>query len=477
MEQHRNKGEAGKLEIPEETRRPTVKRQNDHRVKYEYALSCRWQPMAVDKLLLGVCSLELYRALIFLREKSLTLSVGDKRVALKRKSAPQHPPGLRSHAQSSLTICSRHPLFLPRKKKNVRAHKFGFGIAGFQKRHTPSKWLHSPASRRNAVRQPAPGKLLSNRHFRPIGIRSRIVANRAQRAFADPRAANQRTAVGFFILASNRCESGSIPGRFIPGFRKRESCRTMSLVGRFSRGSPVSSALSFRRCYTLTSLYPHRLSRPRCDMKINVLKWRSCKSIRRYWGRQNFRPDIWWSCSTVASTLKHRVSDIYCCREKLCPTCACIHLSEEATSIVLCSVLTMWHWLTSVRLTTTTVGCWLESWRDTGARAAGLTSRHLFMPYPSLPLRLTRTPDDAGQLRVLHELAVVYWLGYFPPAQANRVRFPVGSPPRLLYVGIVPDYAAGRRALPLAPPLPRSPSSALKISLLRSDQISSRAHL
>ncbi|KAJ8877942.1 hypothetical protein PR048_022402, partial [Dryococelus australis] len=50
----------------------------------------------------------------------------------------------------------------------------------------------------------------------------------------------------------------------LPDFRKRESCRTIPLVGGFSRGSPVSPALSFRRCSVLTSLHPHRLSRPRC---------------------------------------------------------------------------------------------------------------------------------------------------------------------------------------------------------------------
>ncbi|KAJ8888960.1 hypothetical protein PR048_008454 [Dryococelus australis] len=47
-----------------------------------------------------------------------------------------------------------------------------------------------------------------------------------------------------------------------PDFRMWESCRTMPLVGGFSRGSPVSPALSFRRCSKLT-YHPHRLSRPR----------------------------------------------------------------------------------------------------------------------------------------------------------------------------------------------------------------------
>ncbi|KAJ8868868.1 hypothetical protein PR048_030409 [Dryococelus australis] len=39
-----------------------------------------------------------------------------------------------------------------------------------------------------------------------------------------------------------------------PGLRMRESYRTMPLIGRFSRGSPVSPALSFRRCTILISI-------------------------------------------------------------------------------------------------------------------------------------------------------------------------------------------------------------------------------
>ncbi|KAJ8886109.1 hypothetical protein PR048_012318 [Dryococelus australis] len=52
-----------------------------------------------------------------------------------------------------------------------------------------------------------------------------------------------------------------------PDFRKWESCRTMSLVGVFfpPRGSPISPALAFWRCSILTSLQPHRVSRPRAQ--------------------------------------------------------------------------------------------------------------------------------------------------------------------------------------------------------------------
>ncbi|KAJ8873916.1 hypothetical protein PR048_024752 [Dryococelus australis] len=60
-----------------------------------------------------------------------------------------------------------------------------------------------------------------------------------------------------------RFEAGSLPHS-----RTRETCRTMQLVGGFSRGSPVSLALAFRRCSILTSLHLHRLSRHQFDVKI-----------------------------------------------------------------------------------------------------------------------------------------------------------------------------------------------------------------
>ncbi|KAJ8867547.1 hypothetical protein PR048_031349 [Dryococelus australis] len=56
------------------------------------------------------------------------------------------------------------------------------------------------------------------------------------------------------LLASHQGEPGSIFGRVTPDFRMWESCRTMPLVGGFSRGSPVSPAPSFRRCSILTSI-------------------------------------------------------------------------------------------------------------------------------------------------------------------------------------------------------------------------------
>ncbi|KAJ8888696.1 hypothetical protein PR048_008188 [Dryococelus australis] len=51
----------------------------------------------------------------------------------------------------------------------------------------------------------------------------------------------------------------------LPEFHMWESCWTMPPASKFFfSGFPVSPALSFRRCTILTSLHPHRLSRPRC---------------------------------------------------------------------------------------------------------------------------------------------------------------------------------------------------------------------
>ncbi|KAJ8872610.1 hypothetical protein PR048_026216 [Dryococelus australis] len=56
------------------------------------------------------------------------------------------------------------------------------------------------------------------------------------------------------LLASHQGDPGSIPDLATPDSRTWKSFRTMSLVGGFSRGSPVSPALPLRRCSMLTSL-------------------------------------------------------------------------------------------------------------------------------------------------------------------------------------------------------------------------------
>ncbi|KAJ8877303.1 hypothetical protein PR048_021757 [Dryococelus australis] len=67
------------------------------------------------------------------------------------------------------------------------------------------------------------------------------------------------------LLAFHLGEPVSIPTRVAPNFRKWYSCQTMPLFGGFSRVSPVSPALAFRRWSILISFHPH-------DSRIRV--WR-----------------------------------------------------------------------------------------------------------------------------------------------------------------------------------------------------------
>ncbi|KAJ8888565.1 hypothetical protein PR048_008056 [Dryococelus australis] len=84
----------------------------------------------------------------------------------------------------------------------------------------------------------------------------------------------------------------------LPDFRTGEPCRTMPLVGGFSRGSPVTPTLSLWRCSILISLQPHwldlevksqisSLTHPTCayafDLKtiIQLCYWSMCGVIRR----------------------------------------------------------------------------------------------------------------------------------------------------------------------------------------------------
>ncbi|KAJ8871066.1 hypothetical protein PR048_027370 [Dryococelus australis] len=59
--------------------------------------------------------------------------------------------------------------------------------------------------------------------------------------------------------------SPSAKANTILDFRTWASCQMMTIVLRFTPGSPVSSALAFRRCSILTLLNPRRLLRPRCQ--------------------------------------------------------------------------------------------------------------------------------------------------------------------------------------------------------------------
>ncbi|KAJ8869841.1 hypothetical protein PR048_028850 [Dryococelus australis] len=79
---------------------------------------------------------------------------------------------------------------------------------------------------------------------------------------------------------------GSFTGGVAPGC-PRVGIAPDDAAGRrgFSRGSPVSPVLSFLRCSVLASLFPHRLSRPRCQEPPKSLNSRDQILSRRGRGR------------------------------------------------------------------------------------------------------------------------------------------------------------------------------------------------
>ncbi|KAJ8888026.1 hypothetical protein PR048_007511 [Dryococelus australis] len=97
----------------------------------------------------------------------------------------------------------------------------------------------------------------------------------ARRSVQQPDAvcSSQRTVS---LLASDLGDPGSIPGRATLDFRLRESCRTMPLMVGFSLGSPVSPALSFRRCSILTSITLIGSQ----DLDVNPLRMSNAASLQ-----------------------------------------------------------------------------------------------------------------------------------------------------------------------------------------------------
>ncbi|KAJ8886299.1 hypothetical protein PR048_012510 [Dryococelus australis] len=66
----------------------------------------------------------------------------------------------------------------------------------------------------------------------------------------------------FSVWVPTKANKVRLPEEWLPDFGTWQSCRTMPMVGMFSRRSPVSPALAFRSCSILTSLPPQRLSIP-----------------------------------------------------------------------------------------------------------------------------------------------------------------------------------------------------------------------
>ncbi|KAJ8866644.1 hypothetical protein PR048_032505 [Dryococelus australis] len=114
-------------------------------------------------------------------------------------------------------------------------------------------------------------------------------------------------------------DTGSIPGRVTPDFRMWESCRTMPLVGGFSRGSPVSPVLSFWRHSIFTSITligsqdialdysPPTKAGSLPDSRM----WESCRAMPLVGGVSRESPVTafsFWRCFVLTSPHPHRLS-------------------------------------------------------------------------------------------------------------------------------------------------------------------------
>ncbi|KAJ8887694.1 hypothetical protein PR048_013912 [Dryococelus australis] len=84
------------------------------------------------------------------------------------------------------------------------------------------------------------------------------------------------------LLASHQGEPGSIPGRVTPPFSQVGIVPYDAAGRRVFSGSTVSSALSFRRCFILTSFHAHRLSRPLMLRAPQISQLNSTQSTVNY---------------------------------------------------------------------------------------------------------------------------------------------------------------------------------------------------
>ncbi|KAJ8894244.1 hypothetical protein PR048_006856 [Dryococelus australis] len=87
------------------------------------------------------------------------------------------------------------------------------------------------------------------------------------------------------LLASTKANQVRIPPGSPPAFRMTQSCRTMPLVGRFSRGSSVFPTFASRRCSILTLFRPP----PPIGSKDLVIK--SCANFSTHAWMPNLRYD------------------------------------------------------------------------------------------------------------------------------------------------------------------------------------------
>ncbi|KAJ8891742.1 hypothetical protein PR048_004277 [Dryococelus australis] len=69
------------------------------------------------------------------------------------------------------------------------------------------------------------------------------------------------------------------PSGSLPDFRKWDSFQTISVVSGFPRGSPISPALAFKRCFRLTSFHPSSVAHQLTALR--EIDWHKCWLSRR----------------------------------------------------------------------------------------------------------------------------------------------------------------------------------------------------
>ncbi|KAJ8866787.1 hypothetical protein PR048_032648 [Dryococelus australis] len=115
------------------------------------------------------------------------------------------------------------------------------------------------------------------------------------------------------------------PAGSLQGFSHVEWRRTVLLVCEFSRGDPFPPAFAFQRCSIITSLHPHRLSRPRPTEYVGEFErclagevfsadigviWRDRIDEMKWRGKQEIHGENPWSPATSASFPHMRKSDL-----------------------------------------------------------------------------------------------------------------------------------------------------------------------
>ncbi|KAJ8894552.1 hypothetical protein PR048_007209 [Dryococelus australis] len=351
-----------------------------------------------------------------------------------------------------------------------------------------------------------------------------VVANQTQGSFSKPRTGNQRTSTptsketphnfdsGATVAERLNClpppphqgELGSMLGRSTPDFCELESCRTMPVVGGFSRGYPVSLAPF------IPGLLHTHLTSPASALKTSLLRLSTSVQRQNRLSTSELTLGLQVFTSTTAGLRRARDPGRLLLPGLLCGVIPGeepeesdnIHEAELAPAEP--RVLVAPHLSLALCLHTNHVGAEpvLPDCEWPSRKGNGFSSRQqpmaidklLLVSYsievyrvlvfyrkksPSLPVVVSNVSYQYGP-RWCRE-----WLVYSPPTKVNRVQSPAGSPDFRKWESCRTMPLVGRFpwGFPLPPPPPTnipallhthltSPSLALSTSMLTAVHIS-----